>query len=95
MGSSVGGGAIEITRLNGMEVSFGGEYATIITLQADKPGVVAGITSVLAVGGVNVAAMRLFRSGRGGDAGRIADGKSAEDAVLTCTQMHGTGCIWP
>lgn len=73
MGSSVGGGAIEITRLNGMEVSFGGEYATIITLQADKPGVVAGITSVLAVGGVNVAAMRLFRSGRGGDAVLVSE----------------------
>ncbi len=64
-GSSVGGGAILVTNINGMEVSFGGEYATIITLQEDKPGVVAGITSVLAVSGVNVATMRLFRSGRG------------------------------
>jgi len=64
-GSSVGGGAIQITSINGMDVSFGGEYATIVTLQEDKPGVVAGITSILAVSGVNVATMRLFRSGRG------------------------------
>ncbi len=64
-GSSIGGGAIEITEVNGMEVSFSGEYITMMTLQEDKFGVISTITAMLAASEVNVAAMRLFRSGRG------------------------------
>ena len=40
-------------------------YITMMTLQEDKFGVISTITAMLAASEVNVAAMRLFRSGRG------------------------------
>ncbi len=68
MGSSVGGGSIKITRINGYDVELTGEYATLITIHEDRPGVVALITHVLAQEAVNVAFMRVSRQERGAEA---------------------------
>ncbi len=65
VGSSVGGGKVEITEISGLPVSLTGEKNTIVATYPDKPGVVAGITSILAKVGVNIATMRVARSGRG------------------------------
>ena len=44
-GSSVGGGNILITRINGMEVAFTGQNPTLIILHQDIPGVIAEAVS--------------------------------------------------
>ena len=65
MGSSIGGGKITITQINGMSVEFDGEYTTVITSHRDKPGVISGISSVLSSHQVNIAFMKVFRDHRG------------------------------
>lgn len=67
-GASVGGGAILVRRINGVEVEFTGELHTLIVIHRDKPGVVAGVARALARESVNIAGMRLYRSRKGGQA---------------------------
>lgn len=67
-GSSIGGGSIVINKINGIAVSITGEFHTLIVVHQDVPGVVASVTSVLSGKGINIAAMTVFRSNRGGEA---------------------------
>jgi L-serine dehydratase len=67
-GSSVGGGNIVISRINGMAVEFTGEYNTLLISHMDTPGVVATVTNLLAGNDINIANMKVFRSYRGGEA---------------------------
>ncbi len=67
-GASVGGGNIIVTRVNGMEVEFSGEYPTLIVRHTDVPGVINMVTLILAKEQVNVAFMRVFRHARRSDA---------------------------
>ena len=64
-GESLGGGKVRITRINGVEVDFTGEYSAVIVVQRDKPGVVAHITKCLSDYNINIAFMRLFREAKG------------------------------
>ncbi len=72
-GESLGGGKMRIVRINGVAVDFSGEYAAVIAVHQDKPGVVAHITRVLSEHGVNIAFMRLFREGKGDTAYSIIE----------------------
>lgn len=64
-GSSLGGGRVEITDVDGLPVSITGERPTMVAVYPDRPGVVAAITAVLSRAGLNIATMRVTRSGRG------------------------------
>lgn len=68
VGCSVGGGAILITSINGLDVEFSGEYPTLIIQHRDEPGVIAEVSHVLAQLNINIAFMRVFRHGKGEDA---------------------------
>ena len=72
-GESLGGGKVRIVRINGVRVDFTGEYAAVIAIHQDKPGVVAHITKVLSDNGVNIAFMRLFREAKGHTAYTIVE----------------------
>lgn len=65
VGSSIGGGMIEITEVNGNPVEFSGTYETIILTHKDVPGVVSNVSNILYNHGVNIAFMKVFRSKRG------------------------------
>lgn len=82
-GESLGGGKARISRINGVDVDFTGEYSAVIVIQKDRPGVVAHITTVLSNRGVNIAFMRLFREGKGDIAYTIveSDGRLPEDVA--------------
>lgn len=67
-GASVGGGNILITQLNGLAVSFTGQYNTILVLHRDKPGAIAAVTQFMAESGVNIGNFRLSRPQKGGEA---------------------------
>ena len=43
-GASVGGGNILVTGVNGMAVSFTGQYNTVLVLHQDRPGAIAAVT---------------------------------------------------
>lgn len=64
VGASIGGGSIEIQEINGMEVSFGCEYPTLLVFQHDRPGVISKVTGILAEQGINIAFMRVFRNSK-------------------------------
>ena len=67
-GASVGGGSILITAINGMAVSFTGQYNTILVRHLDKPGAIAAVTQFMAGSGMNIGNFRLSREHRGGEA---------------------------
>ena len=68
LGSSVGGGNILVTEINGMEVAVTGQQTTLIVLHRDAPGTIASVTEVMAEAGANICNFRLSRQKRGGDA---------------------------
>lgn len=63
-GISAGGGKVEIRKINGMEVSFGCEYPTLLVFHQDRPGVIHHVTKLLAEADVNIAFMHVFRNSR-------------------------------
>lgn len=67
-GSSIGGGNIHVTRVNGMEVSLTGQHTTLIVLHRDAPGTIASVTELMADHGVNICNFRLARQTKGGQA---------------------------
>lgn len=67
-GASVGGGNILVTNINGMSVSFSGQYNTILVRHIDKPGAIAIVTQFMAESGLNIGNFRLSRERRGGEA---------------------------
>ena len=68
VGSSIGGGSIEVTSVNGNLVNFTGAYPTIIVSNKDVPGVVSKVASILYENDINIAFMKVFRSQKGRDA---------------------------
>ena len=66
--TSVGGGSIEVSMINGYEVHLTGEYDSIMTIHKDSPGMVAAVGSILACDQVNIAFMRLSRKHKGEEA---------------------------
>ncbi|WP_418223377.1 L-serine ammonia-lyase, iron-sulfur-dependent subunit beta [Clostridium isatidis] len=65
VGSSIGGGNIEIVEINGSKVHFTGTYDTIITTHRDIPGTVAKVTNILYSSAINIAFMNLERKQKG------------------------------
>ena len=68
MGSSIGGGNILVTQVNGLDVSLTGQYVTLIVLHKDTQGVIAAVTEVLSDAGVNICNFKLSRQHKGGKA---------------------------
>lgn len=67
-GASVGGGRIRVTEVDGFAVELEGNYHTLVILAHDEPGTIAAITGLLAGHRVNLATMRVDRTGRNKDA---------------------------
>jgi len=69
IGSSIGGGSIEVTSVNRNTVNFTGAYPTIIVSNKDVPGVVLSkVASILYDNDINIAFMKVFRNQKGKDA---------------------------
>ena len=62
IGSSIGGGNILITEIDGMQAGFDGDSPTLVEVHQDKQGVLAKIASVIAEFGLNVSKMHLSRN---------------------------------
>lgn len=67
-GASVGGGRIRVSEVDGFAVDLGGDYDTLVLFAHDEPGTVAAVAGILAGHGVNLATMRVDRTGRHKDA---------------------------
>jgi L-serine dehydratase len=63
-GASIGGGRIEVTQIDDFPVSLGGDYHTLVILARDEPGTIMTITGQFAAAQINLATMRVDRTGR-------------------------------
>ena len=81
----LGGGKVQIVRINQVKVVFTGEYSAVIVIHHDKPGVIAHITKCLSDRNVNIAFMRLFLEKKGHTAYSIveSDGNLPEDVTAS------------
>ena len=65
---SIGGGAIEVHMLDGIEVFFTGDHNTLVIRNQDEFGTLAAVTTILNQLHINVGNMSVHRDRRGGDA---------------------------
>ena len=63
-GASIGGGSIQITKLNGMTAVFNGSTDTLIIAHNDRAGAIAAVTDKLAQFDVNIGSFHLSRPKR-------------------------------
>lgn len=73
VGESLGGSVINIASIDGLSANFSGDFPTLIVHNLDQPGHIAEVTSMLSHKSVNIAAMQLYRSSRGGNAVMIIE----------------------
>ena len=88
VGSSLGGGRIEITRINGFDTEYTARTPTLIIRQQDRPGVISQVTGVLAQKGINIGVMKVSRQVKGDIAFCIieTDSEIREDVVKSLEQ---------
>jgi L-serine dehydratase len=67
-GSSIGGGVIEVFKINGFQTRFKGDSPTLLLFYRDRPGMISEVTKIIAEEGINVASLSCSRKQRGKDA---------------------------
>lgn len=67
-GSSLGGGDVIVTDIDGYAVEASGELPLLVVGHLDQPGEIAAVTTALAESSVNVAEMRVSRERKGANA---------------------------
>jgi L-serine dehydratase len=67
-GSSIGGGVIEVFRINGFTSRFKGDSPTLLLFYRDRAGMISEVTKIIADEGVNIASLACSRKQRGKDA---------------------------
>lgn len=90
VGSSIGGGRIKITNINGLLMEIRAEQPTILISQHDEKGVISEISSVLAHNGINIGAMRVTRERKGDIAVTVieTDGAITDQIVSELRNVH-------
>jgi len=72
-GSSVGGGSIMVTNIDGDDMNFTGEYPVIIIKHTDKKGMISKISFALAMNGINIASLKVGREVKGEEATTVIE----------------------
>jgi L-serine dehydratase len=68
VGSSIGGGVIEVFQIDGFQARFKGDSPTLLLFYRDRPGMISEVTRVIAEEGINIASLYCSRKQRGKDA---------------------------
>jgi len=68
IGSSIGGGKVEVQALDELPVKFSGERSTLILYHMDEPGFLVKVLDILLNRGCNIVRLALERWNRGGNA---------------------------
>jgi L-serine dehydratase len=68
MGSSIGGGVIEVFKINGFQTRFKGDSPTLLLFYRDRPGMIAEVAAIIADESINIASLYCSRKQRGKDA---------------------------
>lgn len=73
VGSSVGGGQVLVTSIDGFPVEISGRWPVVLTVHIDIRGIIHRVSGILAAGGVNIGTMRVFRDNKGGLASMVIE----------------------
>lgn len=100
VGSSTGGGDILVASIDGFQTELRAVCPTLFIRQEDKPGVIRSIATILAEKNVNIAAMRLARKRRSGEAActlelDAAISQDTVEAILASPDIVGVSVIDP
>lgn len=68
IGSSIGGGVIEVFKINGFQTRFKGDSPTLLLFYRDRPGMISDVTNIIAEDAINIASLYCSRKQRGKDA---------------------------
>jgi L-serine dehydratase len=68
VGSSIGGGVIEVFKINGFQTRFKGDSPVLLLFYRDRPGMISEVTSIIADEAINIASLYCSRKQRGKDA---------------------------
>ena len=95
LGSSIGGGLVEIYEINGNKVKITGEYPTIITCHDDIPGTVSKVSTLFYDKDINIAHMTLVRSQKGKDATMTfeVDNNVSEELIAAIKAVEGVNRV--
>lgn len=94
-GSSLGGGAVVVTAIDGFEVEATGELPLLTVEHTDQPGEIAAVTGVLASTGTNIAEMRVSRERKGARALMLieTDVEVGQEACARIEQLPGVTSV--
>lgn len=95
LGSSIGGGLVEIYEINGNKVKITGEYSTIITCHDDIPGTASTVSTLFYDNDINIAHMTLVRSQKGKDATMTfeVDNNVSEELIAAIKAVEGVNRV--
>lgn len=68
VGSSIGGGVIEVFKINGFQTRFKGDSPTLLLFYRDRRGMIAEVATLIAEEEINIASLYCSRKQRGKDA---------------------------
>ncbi len=93
--ASVGGGNIEVHKIDGLSVNFTGKENTLIIRHTDVTGAIASITGALAQNHVNIANMQAYRRQQGGEAMIVMEldgvpNQASLDTINSMAVVHGS-----
>ena len=83
VGSSIGGGNIVITEVDGEQMEFTGAYPTLVINHIDVPGMILKVCEVFYKHEVNIAFLKVYRSSKGSNAAMVfeVDNPISQDIV--------------
>ena len=95
LGSSLGGGAVEVVEIDGVPVRFSGARHTLLVGHDDFYGAIATVTRVVADDRVNIAALSSNRDRRGGEALMCLelDGRLSDEALAWIARIRGMNWV--
>jgi len=91
-GSSIGGGVIEVFKINGFQTRFKGDSPTLLLFYRDRPGMISEATRIIAEEGINIASLTCSRKQRGKDAFMQIDVDSPLSAAAL-QRIYGIGDV--
>lgn len=89
-GISIGGGAIQISELNGFKINLDLSTPTYLTVHHDRPGIVAQVTNILSEHDINISTMTVTREAKGDKAIMIIEvDERIEGLTLLLKKIEG------
>ena len=91
VGSSVGGGRVLVTNIDGIDTELTLDSPTLLVIYEDRPGMLSRICAELAYANINIGILRCSRQKRGGLACSVieTDSPIPQDIRDTLTQLRG------